>query len=108
MEGGIVGLASTYYLSKAGISVVVLKRGRIGDEASYNNMGSLWPNIMSRPDITKPFADLSLSLYEEMATKEGFRFEVRRNGVLEVLSEGADDEEGQVQERTAKGYDVKL
>ena len=106
--GGIVGLCSAYYLSKAGISVVVLERGRIADEASYNNMGGLWPNIMSRPDVTKPFADLSLSLYEEMATKEGFMFEFRRNGVLEVLSEGADDEEKQIQERRAKGYDVKF
>ena len=106
--GGIVGLCSAYYLSKAGISVVVLERGRIADEASYNNMGGLWPNIMSRPDITKPFADLSLSLYEEMATKEGFRFEFRRNGALELLSVGADDEEKQVQERRAKGYDVKF
>jgi glycine/D-amino acid oxidase-like deaminating enzyme len=106
--GGIVGLCSAYYLSKAGISVVVLERGRIADEASYNNMGGLWPNIMSRPDITKPFADLSLLLYEEMATKEGFMFEFRRNGVLEVLSEGAYDGEKQVQERRAKGYDVKF
>jgi glycine/D-amino acid oxidase-like deaminating enzyme len=106
--GGIVGLCSAYYLSKAGISdVVVFERGKIADEASYNNMGGLWPNIMSRPETTKPFADSSLLLYEEMATKEGFRFEFRRNGVLEVLSENT-DEESRVQERRAKGYNLKF
>ncbi|MBM3897900.1 MAG: FAD-binding oxidoreductase [Thaumarchaeota archaeon] len=106
--GGIVGLCVAYYLSRAGISdVVVLERGKIADEASYNNMGGLWPNIMSRPDITKPFADWSLLLYEEM-TKEGFRFEFRRNGVLEVLSDNADDEEKRVEERRAKGYNAKF
>lgn len=59
--GGIVGLCCAYYLSKSGNnSIVVFERGRIADEASYNNMGGLWPNIMSRPDTTKSFADMSL------------------------------------------------
>lgn len=109
--GGIVGLCCAFYLSKAGFNnLIVLERGKIADEASYNNMGGLWPNHMSRPDMTKPFADLSLSLYEEMASNEGFNFEFRRNGVLELISDNGrvDEIEKDIQERRTSGYDVRF
>lgn len=45
-----------------------------------------------------------------MATKEGFSFEFRGNGVLEVLqgNSNMEDMEKQVQERRNRGYDIRF
>ena len=108
--GGIVGMCCAFYLQKAGFDLVVIEKGSIANEASYNNMCGLWPNHTSRPDSTKEFADSSLALFEEMAVRERFNFEFRRNGVLEVLPRAADIDkvERDINERKGSGYDVKF
>lgn len=108
--GGIIGICCAFYLQKAGFDLVVIEKGSIANEASYNNMCGLWPNHTSRPDSTKEFADSSLALFEEIAVKERFDFEFRRNGVLEVLPRGADIDkvERDVNERKSAGYDIRL
>ena len=108
--GGIVGMCCAFYLQKVGFDLVVIEKGGIANEASYNNMCGLWPNHTSRPDSTKEFADLSLALFEEMAVKDRFNFEFRRNGVLEILSRVAaiDKIERDVNDRKSAGYDIRF
>lgn len=42
--GGIIGIASAWYLRKAGFDVVVLDRGRIGGACSHGNCGLVCPS----------------------------------------------------------------
>jgi D-amino-acid dehydrogenase len=44
LGAGVVGLACAWYLLKAGRSVVVLDRGRVGGGASHGNCGTLTPS----------------------------------------------------------------
>jgi len=46
--GGVIGLASAYYLAEAGARVLVLERGRIGQEASWAAAGMrIWWRSMT-------------------------------------------------------------
>lgn len=42
--GGVIGLASAYYLAKAGYSVTVLDKGDLRDGCSYGNAGMIVPS----------------------------------------------------------------
>jgi D-amino-acid dehydrogenase len=42
--GGVMGVASAYYLAKDGVSVTVIDKGRIGHACSYGNAGWLTPS----------------------------------------------------------------
>ncbi|MCG8586792.1 MAG: FAD-dependent oxidoreductase, partial [Pirellulales bacterium] len=42
--GGLIGMASAYYLSKAGCRVTVVDQGRIGRACSYRNCGFICPS----------------------------------------------------------------
>ena len=41
--GGVSGLSSAYFLANAGVNVVVIEKGLIGEEASARNGGSMSP-----------------------------------------------------------------
>lgn len=47
--GGLVGLCSAYYLSKAGLSVTVLERGTVGGGASRFNAGEITTSVSPLP-----------------------------------------------------------
>ena len=42
--GGVVGLCSAYYLQKAGVSVLIVDRGRYSEAASTGNAGMIVPS----------------------------------------------------------------
>lgn len=44
LGGGVIGLASAYYLLKAGRGVTVLERGRCGMATSHGNCGTITPS----------------------------------------------------------------
>jgi D-amino-acid dehydrogenase len=50
--GGVIGLASAWYLLRAGRSVIVLERGRPGDGASHGNCGTITPS--HAPPLPEP------------------------------------------------------
>jgi glycine oxidase len=54
--GGIIGCATAYYLARAGASVLLLERGRIGGEASHAAAGMLAPLCEAKQP--GPFMDL--------------------------------------------------
>jgi D-amino-acid dehydrogenase len=43
--GGLIGLASAYYLRQAGLDVTVLERDRVGSGASRGNAGEICPGL---------------------------------------------------------------
>lgn len=64
--GGIVGCATAYYLARAGASVVLLERGRIGEGASGAAAGMLAPLCEAkRPG---PYMDLLVAALRDYAT----------------------------------------
>src|SRR5512145_1721788 len=42
--GGVVGVASAYYLAERGLAVTLLERGEVGAGASYGNAGLVVPS----------------------------------------------------------------
>ena len=91
---GVIGCSIAFYLAKEGVSVLILDRGRVGQEASWASAGIL---NHARPASTHPYerlATLSRSLFEPLAKElielSGVDPEYRCSGGIHVFL----DEEG--------------
>ena len=82
---GLIGLATAYYLTEAGVrDVCVVDRGATLGEASGANAGGIWPGHEAlRGGSVGALTSASLSLYEELA--EQFDFDRSRAGSLELI-----------------------
>jgi sarcosine oxidase, subunit beta len=80
--GGIVGIASAYYLAHAGRRVVVVERGVVGGEASGRNGGHLSPTV---DGAWGPLGKLAYDLWPALADELGGAVEYRRAGGLHVV-----------------------
>ena len=94
--GGVVGLAAARALAARGARVLLIERGRPGDEASGAAAGMLTAQVHAGPGA--PLLDLSLrardrhvSLAAELAEETGIGVERSERGALEVsfTEEGA-------------------
>jgi glycine oxidase len=91
--GGVIGCSIALKLARAGLTVAVIERNRVGSEASRAAAGMLSPQTeASGPD---PFLDLCLrsrSMYrgfaELLAELSGIDVEYRDEGTLCVVAEG--------------------
>ena len=63
--GGIAGVATAYYLARAGVPVVLCEKGRIAGEQSSRNWG--WIRKQGRDPRELPGITLALRLWEEIA-----------------------------------------
>jgi glycine/D-amino acid oxidase-like deaminating enzyme len=63
--GGIAGVATAYYLARAGVPVTLCEKGRIAGEQSSRNWG--WIRKQGRDPRELPAAILALRLWEEIA-----------------------------------------
>ena len=96
--GGVIGCSIALKLARAGLTVAVIERGRVGGEASRAAAGMLSPQTeASGPD---PFLDLCLrsrSMYREFAQhlKElsGVDVEYRDEGTLCLFTEAENENE---------------
>ena len=77
---GIVGVSAAYWLSRAGLRVVLLEKGRVGAEQSSRNWG--WCRQQNRDARELPLSTKSLELWEEMAEDIGDDLGFRRCGLL--------------------------
>ncbi|MGE5194799.1 MAG: NAD(P)/FAD-dependent oxidoreductase [Deltaproteobacteria bacterium] len=87
--GGIIGLATAYFLADRGASVQVIEAGTIASGSSGANAGGIWPNDQG-PSHTAGFqqlAFLSRDLWGRLSLRPDFDFEWRVNGVLNVNPE---------------------
>ena len=79
---GIVGVASAFYLAKAGRRVVVVDRGAVAGEASGRNGGHLAPTI---DGAWAPLGLLALATWPELVPDIDGPTEYRRGGGLYVV-----------------------
>ena len=84
--GGIIGLATAYFLADRGASVQLIEAGTIAGGASGANAGGIWPNDQgpAHPPGFQPLAFLSRDLWGRLSLRPGFDFDWRMNGVLNV------------------------
>jgi glycine/D-amino acid oxidase-like deaminating enzyme len=86
--GGIVGCAAALYLRRAGASVAVLEKGRIGGEQSSRNWG--WCRQQGRDLSELPLATRSLELWQRLQNETQINFGFRQTGVLFVTKDPAE------------------
>src|SRR5258708_5998675 len=87
--GGIIGLATAYFLAERGASVQLIEAGSIASGASGANAGGIWPNDQgpSHSAGFQPLAFLSRDLWGRLSLRPGFEFDWRVNGFLNVNPE---------------------
>lgn len=90
--GGIVGLACAFSLTERGLAnVVVIERDTLAARASGANAGGLWPNQQGKaPGLWKTMADAGLDRLAELAARDDFDFQFRRNGILTLIRDEAE------------------
>ncbi|TPW28199.1 FAD-binding oxidoreductase [Pararhizobium mangrovi] len=105
--GGIAGVATAFFLARAGVSVLVCEKGRIAGEQSSRNWG--WVRQMGRDAAELPLTIESLRIWRglhEMGVETGFR-ETGITYVARTARESADFE-GWKRDGTAHGVPIRL
>lgn len=87
--GGIIGLATAYFLTERGASVQLIEAGSLATGASGANAGGIWPNDQGPAHAAgfQPLAFMSRDLWGRLSLRPGFDFEWRVNGFLNVNPE---------------------
>jgi len=87
--GGIIGLATAYFLAERGASVQLIEAATMASGASGANAGGIWPNDQgpSHGPGFQQLAFLSRDLWGRLSLRSGFDFDWRVNGVLNVNPE---------------------
>lgn len=87
--GGIIGLATAYFLADRGARVQVIEAGTIACGASGANAGGVWPNDQgpSHDAGFQQLAFLSRDLWGRLSLRPDFDFDWRVNGFLNVNPE---------------------
>lgn len=86
--GGIIGCFTAYYLSKRGLKVALVEKGRIGAEQSSRNWG--WCRQQNRDARELPMATKSLDLWEQFAAESGEDAGFQRCGLLYLSNDEAE------------------
>ncbi len=80
--GGVSGLASAYFLARAGRDVAVVEKGTVGGEASGRNGGMISERVDEPPII--PMAVESLEIWPTLDDELGYPTEFTHKGRLQV------------------------
>lgn len=80
--GGIIGVATAWYLAKRGRKVLVCDKGRVAGEQSSRNWG--WVRVNGRDGAEVPIAIESLQCWEALASELGEDIGFQRRGILEL------------------------
>lgn len=87
--GGVIGLSCAYRLAKAGLAVVVIERGRCGQEASWAAAGIIAPCSWHRTDeLARLHMDAVYRYHEftdELRSGSGIDPQFRRCGELRLI-----------------------
>ena len=102
--GGIIGVATAYFLGKRGMSVAIVEKGRIGGEQSSRNWG--WCRQQNRDERELPAAGLALRLWDRLALEIGRDLGFRRCGLLYVTDDAAQLGEWEKWRELARRFDV--
>lgn len=102
--GGIAGVSAAYWLARAGQSVVLLEKGRIGAEQSSRNWG--WCRQQNRDARELPLSTRSLDLWDQMSAELGPGLGFRRCGLLYLTDDPAELEGWAAWGRSARGEGI--
>lgn len=86
--GGIVGLASAYFLARRGFSVIVLEKDKIASQQSGRNWGFV--RTQYRDPAEMPLAAEALSLWPTLAQELGHATGWRRDGCIFLARDEAE------------------
>lgn len=86
--GGIIGVATALFLARAGVSVVVLEKGRVGAEQSSRNWG--WIRVQGRDPAEIPIAQEAQRLWPELAAQVDTDIHLTQGGVAYLAEESAE------------------
>src|SRR5579872_190332 len=84
--GGLIGLATAYFLADSGARVQLIEAGGIASGASGANAGGVWPNDQGPMHSSgfQQLAFLSRDLWGRLSLRPDFAFDWRVNGLLNV------------------------
>ena len=82
--GGIVGCASAYYLAQAGVSVTLLEKSVLGDEASGRNGGGVRQQCRDRRE--RGLAMASIPLWQDLQATLGIDIEYTQGGNIRMAT----------------------
>jgi glycine/D-amino acid oxidase-like deaminating enzyme len=85
--GGIVGCSAAYYLARAGVSVAVFEKGRVGGEQSGRNWG--WVRQQCRSPVELPLMMQSLDLWKALPGELGEDIGFHQGGTLYLAEDEA-------------------
>lgn len=78
--GGVIGIATAYFLARQGVSVAVCEKGRVAGEQSSRNWG--WVRQQGRDAAELPIMMESIGIWETLAEDIGEDLGFTRCGVL--------------------------
>ena len=100
--GGIVGIATAWFLAKQGLSVVVCEKGHIAGEQSGRNWG--WVRQQGRDVREMPMIVESLRIWRELWQETGEDVGFRQHGILYLIDDDAKFERYAAWAEMAKTY----
>lgn len=107
--GGIIGLATAYFLAERGAQVQLIEAGTLASGASGANAGGIWPNDQgpAHDPAFQQLAFASRDLWGRLSLRPGFDFDWRVNGFLNVNPEKFPPSAGECAARfQEQGYTV--
>lgn len=106
--GGIIGIATAYYLARAGHDVCLLERGTIGGESSGRAAGNIGQSHRPPPDL--PIMRRAVELWKTLYAGADIDFEYRQQGNLRLMmnEEHAARLAAMATREQASGLDVRI
>jgi sarcosine oxidase subunit beta len=104
--GGIMGATTAFFLRRRGISVILLERGLVGQQASGVNFGNIRRQARYLPQL--PLANRAMAIWEQLPQLIGDDVELVQRGHIRVAY--ADDQVARLENyrRDAAGYGLDL
>ena len=107
--GGVVGSAITYFLARAGKSVVLIEKGCMAGEASGANAAFVW-SITRKPGIDVRLAMHSFYVHRQLKAELEMDFEYVQGGGLLIIEDGSQLSfvQAHLQKRADDGYPLEM
>jgi sarcosine oxidase subunit beta len=104
--GGIMGASTAFFLRRRGISVILLERGLVGQQASGVNFGNVRRQARFLPQL--PLANRAMDIWEQLPQLIGDDVELVQSGHIRVAY--TEDQVGRLEDyqREAAGYGLDL
>lgn len=86
--GGVIGVSTALFLARAGVSVVLLEKGRVAAEQSSRNWG--WIRVQGRDPGEIPIAQEAQRLWPELAAQVDTDIHLTQGGVAYLAEDSAE------------------